>query len=124
MMKRSLSILLLVFPFVMTGCMTNSEKLREVQQRTALWKGTPIHHVMNSSNMQPALKVPVKLDKTFLYVFEDPFDGRDQDCVIMALMDANKIVTDVKFSYCGEAHPEVPLYYGYRKQKTNQSDYF
>ena len=123
-MKRSLSILLLIFTLVASGCMTNSEKLREVQQRTALWKGTPIHHVMNRSSMQPTLKVPVMLDKTYLYVFEDPFEGRDQDCVIMALMDANKIVTDVKFSYCGEEHSEVPVYYGYRKQKANQSDYF
>ncbi|GKT11435.1 MAG: hypothetical protein ISEC1_P0399 [Thiomicrorhabdus sp.] len=115
-MKRLITIFFLILMGLISGCMSNAEKYKEVQLKTIYWKGSPIDHVIIMANMEPVLKVAV-MDKTFLYVFEDPFEGREHDCVIMALMDSKKIVTDVKYSYCGEEHKKTAMYYGYRSNK-------
>ena len=114
---RQLSLLfLLVFIVPLQGCISLQNK-EDIDKKTGFWKGLEINNIMQVTKMKPTRRVAVK-DSTYLYVFEEPFGFQSNDCVIMALMDPNKVVTDIKYSYCGEEQVKVPLYFGYRKRES------
>lgn len=125
-MNRVRITLFLLVSSMLFGCTANSKEppvnaqtkaflSKPVKERTAFWKGTSIDKIINIMGITPTREVTVKLNNTFMYVFEEPYKKQKENCVIMALMDENKVVNEVMYSFCGERYEPVRQYFGYNE---------